>query len=286
LTRKQKTGNAFAGLAPVEKLMAVMRTLRTPKTGCPWDLEQDFKSIAPHTLEETYEVIEAIEAGDAAAMKDELGDLLFQIAFHAQMASEQNLFDFNQVAEAVADKMIERHPHVFGDREANTAEAVLTNWETDKAKKREAAARPENKPLSALDGISTALPSVLRALKLQKRAARTGFDWTDAKDILAKIREEIGELEAEMKSASKDATEDELGDLFFALVNLARRLEIDPEGALRRTNRKFERRFREIEKRLAAQGRTLDSASLDEMEAIWTAIKQEEKKDRKRAAGG
>lgn len=261
----------------IERLIEVMRALRAPKTGCPWDLEQDFKSIAPHTLEETFEVVEAIEQGDAQAIKEELGDLLFQIVFHAQMGSEAGLFDFEQIAGAVADKMIERHPHVFADREANTAQAVLTNWETDKAKKREAAAKAENRPLSALDGISSALPATLRALKLQNRAARTGFDWTDAKDILAKIREEIGELETEMKAASKDAIEDELGDLFFALVNLARRLEIDPEGALRRTNRKFERRFREIEKRLGAKGRKLEDCSLDQMEAVWIEVKQEEK---------
>jgi len=264
---------------PIEKLIEVMRRLRDPKDGCPWDLEQDFKSIAPHTLEETYEVVEAIEQGDAQAIKEELGDLLFQIAFHAQLGSEAGLFDFNQIAEAVADKMVERHPHVFGDRDAKTAQAVLANWETDKAIKREAAAKADNRPISALDGISTALPAILRALKLQKRAARTGFDWTDAKDILAKIHEEIGELEVEIKKdANKDGIEDELGDLFFVMVNLARRLEIDPEGALRRTNRKFERRFREIEKRLADAGRKLEDASLEEMEANWTTIKREEKR--------
>jgi len=265
----------------MERLIEVMRRLRDPKGGCPWDLEQDLRSIAPHTLEETYEVVEAIEGGDPQAIKEELGDLLFQIVFHAQMASEAGLFDLEQIAGAVADKMIERHPHVFGDRDAHTAAAVLANWEADKAKKREAQARADNRPVSALDGVSAALPALSRALKLQERAARTGFDWAEAADILAKIREEIGELESEIKKQEKDGVEDELGDLFFAVVNLARRLDVDPETALRGTNRKFERRFREIEVRLAAQGRKLEDASLEEMEDIWTAIKQEEKRAKK-----
>ncbi len=260
----------------IQKLVEVMRRLRDPNGGCPWDLEQNFKTIAPYTLEETYEVVEAIEQDDPKAIKEELGDLLFQIVFHARIASEAGLFDLDQIAETVADKMVERHPHVFGDRNANTAEAVLTNWEADKAAKREAQAKAEGRPVSALDGVSAALPGLTRAIKLQKRAARTGFDWADAKDIIAKIHEEIAELEAEMNSG-KDAQEDELGDVFFALANLARRLDIDPETALRRTNRKFERRFREIEKRLAAQGRKLEDSSLEEMEAIWVAIKREEK---------
>jgi len=265
--------------SPIERLIDVMVRLRDPKNGCPWDLEQSFKTIAPYTLEETYEVVEAIEQNDPKAMMDELGDLLFQIVFHAQMGKEAGLFDLNQIAGCVADKMIERHPHVFGDRDAKTAHAVLTNWETDKAKKRAARAEAEGRLPSALDGVSTALPASTRALKLQNRAARVGFDWTDAKDILAKIKEETAELETEIAAnTGKDTQEDELGDLFFALVNLARRLEIDPEAALRRTNRKFERRFREIEHRLAAQGRKIDDASLEEMEGLCTAIKREEKK--------
>ena len=215
-----------------------MARLRDPNGGCPWDLEQDFKSIAPHTLEETYEVVEAIEQGKPAAMKDELGDLLFQIIFYAQMGREAGLFDLDQIANHAADKMIERHPHVFGDRDANTAQAVLSNWENDKAKKREAAA--DGKPVSALDGVSTALPASTRAVKLQNRAARVGFDWPEARDIIAKIREEIAEMEAEMDTSDNhDAIEDEFGDVFFAVINLARRLKVDPETALRRTNRKF-----------------------------------------------
>jgi len=261
----------------LDRLVGVMARLRDPAAGCPWDLEQDFKSVAPYTLEETYEVVEAIEQGDPAAMKDELGDLLFQIVFHAQMGREAGLFDLDQIAGHVADKMIERHPHVFGDRDANTAQAVLTNWENDKAKKREAKAA-DGQVVSALDGVSTALPASTRAVKLQNRAARVGFDWPDARDIIAKIREEIAELEAEIDAPDNhDAIEDEFGDVFFAVINLARRLKVDPETALRRTNRKFERRFRGIETRLAAKGRHIKDATLDEMEALWNAVKTEER---------
>jgi len=261
------------------RLVEVMARLRDPKTGCPWDLEQSFKTIAPYTLEETYEVIEAIERDDPKSMKDELGDLLFQVVFHAQLGSETKLFNLEDIANQVCDKMIERHPHVFGDRDAKTSEKVLVNWEADKAAKREAEAKAEGRKVSLLDGVTTSLPATTRAVKLQNRAARVGFDWTDARDILAKIKEETAELEVEI-NANKglDSIEDEMGDLLFALVNLARRLEVDPETALRRTNRKFERRFREIENRLASKGRDIKEASLDEMERIWIEIKQEEKK--------
>jgi ATP diphosphatase len=268
--------------AALDRLIEVMARLRDLKRGCPWDLEQNFRTIAPYTLEETYEVVEAIEQNDPKAMMDELGDLLFQIIFHAQMGREAGLFDIDQIATHVADKMIERHPHVFGDRDAKTADRVLANWESDKAAKREARAKAENRPVSALDGVTTALPATTRAVKLQNRAARVGFDWTDARDILAKIKEEIGELEAEIETKqNKDAIEDEFGDLFFALINLARRLEVDPEAALRRTNRKFERRFREVGGRRDAQGRKMTDASLEEMEKIWCAVKDEEKRVKK-----
>ena len=264
--------------AAVDRLVQVMARLRNPNGGCPWDLEQNFKTIAPHTLEETYEVVEAIESNDPQAIKDELGDLLFQIVFHAQMGSEAKLFDLDQIATHVTDKMIERHPHVFGDRDVNTAQGVVSNWENDKAKKREAAAAASNKPISALDGVSTALPASTRAVKLQNRAARVGFDWPDARDIIAKIREEIAELEAEIDTKDNhDAIEDEFGDVFFAVINLARRLKVDPETALRRTNRKFEHRFRGIEQKLATQGRNIKDASLDEMERIWCEVKAEER---------
>ena len=262
----------------IDRLVEVMARLRDPKGGCPWDLEQNFKTIAPYTLEETYEVVEAIEQGEPKAIAEELGDLLFQVVFHAQMGREAKLFDLDEIASRVADKMIERHPHVFGDRNAKTADAVLKNWEADKAAKREAQAKAENRSVSVLDGVSTALPAATRAVKLQNRAARVGFDWTDARDILEKIKEETAELETEINNkAGKDAVEDELGDLFFALVNLARRLEIDPETALRSTNRKFERRFREVESRLAVQGRKMAETPLEEMERLWCEIKQREK---------
>lgn len=261
----------------IDRLLSVMSRLRDPDGGCPWDLKQDFSSLAPYTLEEAYEVVEAIENGDPKALRDELGDLLLQIAFHSQLAREKGLFDFDQVAAGIADKMVERHPHVFGDREADTANDVLRNWEADKAKKREA----ENKNASALDGVNTALPASSRALKLQQRAARVGFDWSNPADIIAKIREETDELETEIvavtdKHDNKDKMEAELGDLFFVLVNLARHLEIDPESAMRRTNRKFERRFRFIESSLTAAGRSISEATLDEMEQLWNKAKSEE----------
>lgn len=260
-------------------LIDVMRQLRTPETGCPWDLEQDHKSLARYTLEEAYEVVEAIEQGDMSHLREELGDLLLQIVFHAQIASENNVFTFDDVAEAEAHKMIDRHPHVFGDVTAETGKDVLKNWEADKAKKREEAAAAMGRKLSVLDDVNTALPAVSRALKLQQRAARVGFDWDSAAQILPKIREELDELEVEIAQPDRrDAMEDELGDVFFVLINLARQLDIDPERALRRTNVKFERRFRSIETALAAQGRKVQDATLDEMEALWQAAKKDEPK--------
>jgi len=263
----------------IDRLAMVMEQLRDPQTGCPWDREQDFMTLAPYTLEEAYEVVEAIEGGQPKLLTEELGDLLFQIAFHAQLGKEQGLFDLDSIATTVTDKMIERHPHVFGERKAHSAADVLRNWEADKATKREQAAKANKKMVSALDGVSSALPATTRAIKLQNRAARVGFDWTNAREILAKIREEADELEAEMNiKNNQDALEDECGDLFFALINLARRLKVDPESALRRTNRKFERRFQAVEIRLSEQGRQIEEASLDEMENLWNAIKSDEKK--------
>jgi ATP diphosphatase len=262
----------------IERLLDVMARLRRKDGGCPWDLEQTFETVAPHTIEETYELVEAIESKDAKAIMEELGDVLFQVVFHAQMGREAGLFDFDGVAGYVADKMIERHPHVFGDREVASAQDVLVNWEKDKAAKREAQSEER---LSVLHGVSTALPAATRAVKLQKRAAEVGFDWDKAKDVIAKIREEIGELEREIEhaeaAANKERLEDELGDVFFAVTNLARKLKIDPETALRSTNRKFERRFRGIEEALAQQGRSVSEASLDEMESLWNAMKAKEK---------
>lgn len=264
--------------ANIQRLLDIMTRLRSPKDGCPWDLEQTFKTVAPHTLEETYELVEAIENNDPQAIKEELGDVLFQVVFHAQLGREAGFFDFDSVAGYVADKMIERHPHVFGEREAETAHDVLTNWEKDKEAKRSAQAETEGRQHGVLDGVSAALPAATRAVKLQKRASRVGFDWTKAEDVFAKIREEIDELEKEVAEGSdKSFLQDELGDVFFAIANLARKLDIDPETALRQTNKKFERRFRGIEEALAQQGRDISASSLDEMEALWNRIKREEK---------
>lgn len=265
-------------LSGVHFLVDVMRKLRNPDGGCPWDLEQDHRSLARYTIEEAYEVVEAIESGDMDHVAEELGDLLLQIVFHAQIAQENGLFDFDKIAQLEAEKMVDRHPHVFGDVDAATAKDVLKGWEAGKAAKRAAKAEAENRAPSTLDGVNTALPAISRALKLQQRAARVGFDWGNPADIIAKIREEADELETEIRDGkSRDAMEDELGDVFFVLVNLARHLDIDPERALRRTNQKFERRFRGIESALAANGRTVHDATLDEMENLWLEAKIKEK---------
>jgi len=259
------------------RLVEVMARLRNPDGGCPWDLEQTFQTIAPHTIEETYELVEAIESNDPKAIKDELGDVLFQVVFYAQMGREAGLFDLESVAGHVADKMIERHPHVFAEREVETAHDVLVNWETDKEAKRTKAAAKEGRMPSVLDGVSSGLPSTTRSVKLQKRAARVGFDWAKADDVFAKIKEEIAELEKEVAGDTpKGRMEDELGDVLFAVTNLARKLDIDPETALRSTNRKFERRFRMIEDALAEQGRKASDASLQEMEILWNEAKAAE----------
>ncbi|WP_448187604.1 nucleoside triphosphate pyrophosphohydrolase [Azospirillum sp. sgz301742] len=264
----------------IDRLLDIMARLRDPQSGCPWDLEQTYRTIAPHTIEEAYEVADAIEKGDMPALREELGDLLFQVVYYSQFAREDGLFDFDEVAGVIADKMISRHPHVFGSEEIRTADHQTSRWEEHKAAERaaKAAAQGQAAP-SALDGVIAGLPALTRALKLQKRAARVGFDWTDARDILDKIEEEVGELRAEMmQGAAQERIADELGDLLFALVNLARRLEVDPEGALRGTNAKFERRFHRIEELLSGQGRKPEDATLDEMEAFWQQAKREEPK--------
>ncbi|WP_207478766.1 nucleoside triphosphate pyrophosphohydrolase [Arenibaculum pallidiluteum] len=264
-------------MSNIDRLLAVMARLRDPETGCPWDLEQDFGTIAPHTIEEAYEVADAIERGDMTELREELGDLLFQVVFYAQMAQERGLWDFDAVAGAVTDKMIRRHPHVFGADSVESADAMVVRWEDQKAQERAAKAADEGREPSVLDGVIAGLPALTRAMKLQKRAARVGFDWTDPADILDKIEEEIGELRTELAARERDRIEDELGDLLFAVTNLARRLEVEPEGALRRTNAKFERRFRRIEALLAVQGRSTDQTSLEEMEALWQQAKREER---------
>jgi ATP diphosphatase len=264
------------GMTPMERLIEIMRRLRDPQRGCPWDLQQNFRSIAPYTVEEAYEVADAIEHGDPMQLKNELGDLLFQVVFHAQMAREAGAFDFDAVAEAIVDKLVRRHPHVFGEADIASAEAQTRSWEAIKAEERRRKAGAG--PVSALDGVGLGMPGLTRAIKLQKRAARVGFDWGDTGPVFDKLDEEIRELRHEVEQAAgHDRMEDELGDLLFVAANLARHLRIDPEAALRRTNAKFERRFRYIERALAAQGRALDDATLDEMDALWDAAKREER---------
>ena len=264
--------------AALDHLVDVMRKLRDPVSGCPWDIKQDFKSISACTLEEAYEVVEAIENGDTDHMREELGDLLLQIVFHAQMASEKQMFSFDDIAQSISNKLIERHPHVFGDRAGvATPQDVLKNWEADKAAKREAEAAAQDKLHSAMDGVSTALPALTRAQKIQKRAARVGFDWDHVEDFIAKIREEMDEFEHEVHDGSSlDKMEDELGDVLFAVIGVATFMKLDPEKALRRTNRKFEGRFRYIEAALTAKGQTMQNTSIEEMETLWLAAKREE----------
>jgi ATP diphosphatase len=255
----------------IDDLLALMARLRDPLFGCPWDLEQSFATIAPYTIEEAYEVADAIERSDMAALKDELGDLLFQVVFQAQISREAGGFDFHDIAQAIHEKMIRRHPHVFGDQQSETsAAAQKQTWENLKA--------VERANMRVLDGVPLNLPALTRAEKLQKRAARVGFDWGAARPILAKVAEEAGELvDALDQGASPDKLADELGDLLFVVTNLARHLGVDPEAALRGTNAKFERRFRHIEDSLAGLGRKPQDASLDEMEALWLEAKLRER---------
>jgi nucleoside triphosphate diphosphatase len=258
----------------IGRLLEIMAALRTPRTGCPWDLAQDFSTIAPYTLEEAYEVADAIARGNLADLKDELGDLLLQVVFHARMAEEQEAFDFGDVVQAITEKLIRRHPHVFADQELATPRDVEGLWERIKAQE-----KSENKtagPQGALAGVPVALPALTRALKLQAKASKVGFDWNDPRAVLRKIREETDEIEAELDRAEMDpaATAAEIGDLLFAAVNLARHLKADPEAVLRQTNRKFERRFAAIESDLAARGRSPQDATLEEMEELWQAAKK------------
>ena len=266
---------AFLAARPIDRLLAVMARLRDANGGCPWDLAQSFESIAPYTIEEAYEVADAIERKDMPGLVDELGDLLLQVVFHARMAEEMGAFDFDAVAEAIVAKMLRRHPHVFGTVGAPTPAAVNDNWEEIKAAER-AAKKPADGPSSVLDGVARALPALARAEKLQRRASRVGFDWGAPEPILDKIAEEIGELGAELATADKARITDELGDVLFAVVNLARHLDIDAEVALRGTNAKFERRFKYIEKMLLQGGRSPEESTLDEMDALWTEAKTTE----------
>ncbi|MDP6709377.1 MAG: nucleoside triphosphate pyrophosphohydrolase [Alphaproteobacteria bacterium] len=266
--------------ARIERLVRIMAKLRDPNGGCPWDLEQDFATIAPYTIEEAYEVAEAIAEADMVALRGELGDLLFQVVFHAQMADEAGEFSFWDVVDTVADKMVQRHPHVFGDGKVATATAQTHAWEAQKAAERARAAERQGRAPSALDGVALAYPALMRALKLQNRAARVGFDWPDALPVLDKVEEEVVELRQALNDGDDggEAAAEELGDLFFALVNLARHLEIDPEAALRGANAKFERRFRRVETLLAHQGVDSESATLEALDQLWDAAKAEETK--------
>ena len=253
-----------------------MAALRTPVTGCPWDLEQNFASIAPYTLEEAYEVADAIARSDLSELRDELGDLLLQVVFHARMAQEQGAFDFGGVVEAITAKMIRRHPHVFGNARDLTPDQVKALWGEIKAQERAAKPKP---PEGALSGVPVNMPALTRALKLQEKAGKVGFDWNDARAVLKKIREEIDEVEAEIDAGRLDLAEGEVGDLLFVVTNLARHLKADPEAALRGANAKFERRFRFIEARLAEQGRKPGEATLAEMDALWNEAKRGEARD-------
>jgi ATP diphosphatase len=259
----------------IHRLIEIMAALRTPGSGCPWDLEQNFQTIAPYTLEEAYEVADAIDRGDLDHLKDELGDLLLQVVFHARMAEEQGIFEFGDVVQAITTKLIRRHPHVFADAEGKTADAVKGLWETIKAQ--EKADRGEPAPTGTLAGVPVALPALTRALKLQNKAGQVGFDWNDPRAVLAKIREEADEIEAALDEMDKAHAATEVGDLLFAVVNLGRHLDADPEGVLRQTNLKFERRFASIERALAARGKSPKDATLAEMDALWDEAKKEEK---------
>ncbi len=267
----------------ITQLTRIMAKLRDPDGGCPWDVEQTFATIAPYTIEEAYEVADAIDHGDMAALKDELGDLLLQVVFHARMAEEAGAFAFDDVVEAICDKMIRRHPHVFGDVNVGSAEAQTVAWEEQKARERaeKHAETGTAETHSALDGVAKGLPALLRAYKLQRRAARVGFDWPDAAGAADKLREELAELEEEIAhhadgNGNAAHLEDEIGDVLFSAVNVARKLEIDPETALRLCNVKFDRRFRRVEALMAETGKSVEDASLDEMEELWQQVKREE----------
>ncbi len=254
------------------RLLDIMEALRDKQSGCPWDVAQNFDSIAVYTIEEAYEVADAIAARDFSALPDELGDLLFQVVYHARMAEEEGRFGFADVARAISEKMIRRHPHVFGEAASRTAGMQVVAWEEQK--KAERAARAETGTLS---GIPVALPALTRAVKITSRAGRVGFDWPNAELVIEKLEEEIAELRAELAGADRERLADEFGDIQFVAANLARKLDLDPEACLRQANAKFARRFGAVEARLAAEGRTPSEATLDEMEALWQAVKAMER---------
>ncbi|WP_306252979.1 nucleoside triphosphate pyrophosphohydrolase [Parvularcula sp. IMCC14364] len=255
----------------ISALLQIMDNLRNPDGGCPWDLEQDFKSIAPYTVEEAYEVVDAIERQDISDLRDELGDLLLQVVFHAQMAKEDGSFAFGDVVQAICDKMVRRHPHVFEQSDERTSEEQLVAWEDIKAQER---AEKGDQKDGLLDDVPLALPAMSRAVKLQKRAARVGFDWQDTSDVIAKIAEEASELSEAVSQGDTDSIEDEFGDLLFTIANLSRHLKVDPEKALRRTNQKFCTRFGYIEEQIAEQQKDFEDYTLEELEELWQAAKK------------
>ncbi|MGD2137064.1 MAG: nucleoside triphosphate pyrophosphohydrolase [Gammaproteobacteria bacterium] len=257
----------------IDRLLDIMARLRDPVSGCPWDLEQDFHSIAPYTIEETYELVDAIECNDRAGLRDELGDLLFQVVYHAQLAREAGWFDFRDVVSAICEKMVRRHPHVFGDAVVEDAAAQTRAWERHKARERET-------PASVLDGVPLALPALTRADKLQKKAARVGFDWPGIHGVAEKVEEELEELRDEIKcGAAMEALLDESGDLLFAAVNLVRHAGVDPERALRRANAKFSRRFHEVERQCQEAGQSVSATDLDTLDYYWDQAKLDETRE-------
>jgi len=266
-------------VSSVADLLDVMAALRTPGTGCPWDLEQSFATIAPYTIEEAYEVADAIARGNIADLKDELGDLLLQVVYHARLAEEAQAFDFQDVVDAIVTKMVRRHPHVFGDEAARSAGAAKDFWEN--AKNEEKAARGSERTArrntSLLDDVPVALPALTRAIKLQGKAAKVGFDWPSLTPVLDKLKEELGELEERVGRGDRAKIEEEFGDLLFVVANVARHLEIDPEASLRAANEKFVRRFRHIEQRLAEEARTPAQSTLEEMDRLWDEAKARER---------
>jgi len=265
----------------IKRLIEIMAALRDKKTGCPWDIEQSFSSIAPYTIEEAYEVADAIERGDYENLREELGDLLLQVVYHARMAEEDGLFEFGDVVEAITEKMIRRHPHVFGDEEARSAGMARGAWERIKAQekllkaeKRHAAGLPAEGTPGLLGDIPSSLPAITRALKIQQKAGRVGFDWDNPLDVLAKLREEIDEVEAAVLAGDAKNIEAEIGDVYFSITNLARHLDVDPEASIRRTNQKFATRFGCIENTLKAQGKSFAQCSIDELEILWQQAKK------------